>query len=131
MFRVTTSPTMPLATVSSSAVSSPPPLPQPNRFRARRPSLVVVCCKLGSVNAAESGGKDELTIGSPIIVVVAPPTLKTASSMPSLRVNSGLVKPGDVGRIVARKPKDVWAVRLAIGTYLIDGKHFKPLDVDE
>ncbi|RRT63760.1 hypothetical protein B296_00030831 [Ensete ventricosum] len=34
-------------------------------------------------------------------------------------------------RIIARKPKDVWAVRLAIGTYLIDGKYFKPLDVDE
>ncbi|KAK9153565.1 hypothetical protein Sjap_001045 [Stephania japonica] len=33
-------------------------------------------------------------------------------------------------RIVARKPKDVWAVRLAIGTYLIDAKHFKPLILD-
>ena len=30
---------------------------------------------------------------------------------------------------MARKPKDVWAVRLAVGTYLLDGKHFKPLDV--
>lgn len=34
-------------------------------------------------------------------------------------------------RIVARKPKDVWAVRLAIGTYLLDGRHFKPLDIEE
>ncbi|KAK8968285.1 hypothetical protein KSP40_PGU013530 [Platanthera guangdongensis] len=33
-------------------------------------------------------------------------------------------------RIVSRKPKDVWAVRLAICTYLIDGKHFRPLDLD-
>lgn len=30
---------------------------------------------------------------------------------------------------MARKPKDVWAVRLAVGTYLLDGKHFKPLEV--
>lgn len=30
---------------------------------------------------------------------------------------------------MARRPKDVWAVRLAVGTYLLDGKHFKPLDV--
>ncbi|CAA6653764.1 unnamed protein product [Spirodela intermedia] len=75
---------------------------------------------------ADSG---ELKIGSPIIVVEAPPTLKTATAMPSLRINNGLVKPGDVGRIVGRKPMDVWAVRLAIGTYLIDGKHFRSLDL--
>ena len=36
----------------------------------------------------------------------------------------------DLCRIVGRKPMDVWAVRLAIGTYLIDGKHFRPLDLD-
>lgn len=34
-------------------------------------------------------------------------------------------------RIVARKPKDVWAVRLTLGTFLMDGKYFKPLDLDE
>lgn len=34
-------------------------------------------------------------------------------------------------RIVSRKPMDVWAVRLTIGTYLIDGKYFKPLELDE
>ncbi|KAF5751669.1 hypothetical protein HS088_TW02G00685 [Tripterygium wilfordii] len=54
--------------------------------------------------------------------------IKTATSVPCLRVDSGLVKPGDVGRVVSRKPKDAWAVRLAIGTYLIDGKYFKPLE---
>jgi hypothetical protein len=27
--------------------------------------------------------------------------------------------------------KDVWAVRLSIGTYLIDAKYFKPLDIAE
>lgn len=85
-----------------------------------------------SVESNEKGsGHNELQIGSPIILVEAPPTLKTATSMPSLRVNNGEVKPGDVGRIVSRKPKDVWAVRLAIGTYLIDGRHFKPLDLEE
>eukprot|EP00262_Sarcandra_glabra_P020370 TRINITY_DN8073_c0_g1_i1.p1 TRINITY_DN8073_c0_g1~~TRINITY_DN8073_c0_g1_i1.p1 ORF type:complete len:123 (+),score=10.10 TRINITY_DN8073_c0_g1_i1:248-616(+) len=78
-----------------------------------------------------SEGSSSLHIGSPIIVVEAPATLKTADSMPSLKVNSGFVKPGDVGRIVARKPKDVWAVRLTIGTFLMDGKYFKPLDLDE
>ncbi|KAJ6386258.1 hypothetical protein OIU77_029264 [Salix suchowensis] len=73
----------------------------------------------------------KLGIGSPIVVIEAPKMIKTAATMPCLRVNTGLVKPGDVGRIVSRKPKDVWAVRLAIGTYLIDGKYFKPLELDE
>ncbi|XP_042020958.1 uncharacterized protein LOC121768478 [Salvia splendens] len=73
----------------------------------------------------------KLEIGSPIIVIEAPKLLKTASSVPCLRANAGLVNPGDVGRIVSRKPMDVWAVRLSIGTYLIDGKYFKPLELDD
>ncbi|KAL2322375.1 hypothetical protein Fmac_026754 [Flemingia macrophylla] len=77
----------------------------------------------------EKGSK--LEIGSPIIFIEAPKLIKTAATMPCLRVNYGLVKAGDVGRIVSRKPKDVWAVRLNIGTYLIDGKYFKPLDLAE
>ncbi|WOL05065.1 hypothetical protein Cni_G13788 [Canna indica] len=85
-------------------------------------------CQLDSEG---SGDKSDLRVGSPVVVVEAPPMLKTATAMPSLRINSGLVKHGDVGRIIARKPKDVWAIRLAIGTYLIDGKYFKPLDVIE
>ncbi|XP_027170758.1 uncharacterized protein LOC113770489 isoform X1 [Coffea eugenioides] len=81
--------------------------------------------KLG-IGSASKGSK--LGIGSPIVVVEAPKMIKTAASVPCLRVNAGLVKPGDVGRILSRKPKDVWAVRLSIGTYLIDGKYFKPLE---
>lgn len=40
----------------------------------------------------------KLEIGSPIIVTEAPQMLKTAASVPCLRINAGLVKPGDVGR---------------------------------
>ncbi|KAG9445205.1 hypothetical protein H6P81_016545 [Aristolochia fimbriata] len=80
---------------------------------------------------SSDGDKSSLRIGSPVIIVEAPTMLKTADSMPSLRANSGQVRAGDVGRVVARKPKDVWAVRLKIGTYLLDGKHFRSLDLDE
>lgn len=48
----------------------------------------------------ESKGSTKLEIGSPIIVVEAPKVIKTAASIPCLRVNSGLVKAGDVGRYV-------------------------------
>ncbi|KAJ3669932.1 hypothetical protein LUZ60_010256 [Juncus effusus] len=90
----------------------------------------VVRCESNSSNASQ-GGQVELTVGSPIVITVEPPALKTATAMPSLRANNGQIRAGDVGRIVARKPMDVWAVRLAIGTYLLDGKYFKPMDVEE
>nr|AKH05239.1 chlororespiratory reduction 42 [Habenaria pantlingiana] len=93
------------------------------------PGFFMIRCQSLPTPATE-GSRDGLQIGSPVVLVEAPPTLKTAVPMPSLRVNNGQVKAGDVGRIVSRKPKDVWAVRLAIGTYLIDGKHFRPLDLD-
>ncbi|KAF3439504.1 hypothetical protein FNV43_RR17782 [Rhamnella rubrinervis] len=99
-----------------------PPFKNPTTHKGSR--------RIISINCEYSKGS-KLEIGSPIIVIEAPKMIKTAASVPCLRVNSGLVKAGDVGRIVSRKPKDVWAVRLAIGTYLLDGKYFKPLELDE
>ncbi|KAI3991332.1 hypothetical protein MKX01_034651 [Papaver californicum] len=94
--------------------------------KLRKSNFAIKC------EASESSSSNsKLQIGSAIIFVDAPQTIKTATSIPCLRVNTGFVKPGDVGRIVASKPKDVWAVRLTMGTYLIDGKHFKPLEIDE
>ncbi|ESW18117.1 hypothetical protein PHAVU_006G014400 [Phaseolus vulgaris] len=92
-------------------------------------SSLIKCASKESSELPEKGSK--LEIGSPIIFIEAPKMIKTAATMPCLRVNTGQVKPGDVGRIVSRKPKDVWAVRLRIGTYLIDGKYFEPLDLAE
>ncbi|KAE8777974.1 hypothetical protein D1007_49201 [Hordeum vulgare] len=103
-----------------------PPLRFP-AFPARRCSaaIAVRCVNRDTPDTS----KANLKVGSPIVITEEPPMLKTAASVPSLRQNAGRVKPGDVGRIIARKPKDVWAVRLAVGTYLLDGKHFKPLEV--
>ncbi|PIN05756.1 hypothetical protein CDL12_21710 [Handroanthus impetiginosus] len=97
-----------------------------------RSQIIVTKCQVNESNAnLDSKKGPKLEIGSPIVVIEAPQLLKTAASVPCLRANAGLVKPGDVGRIVSRKPKDVWAVRLSIGTYLIDGKYFKPLELDD
>ncbi|XP_031109860.1 uncharacterized protein LOC116014019 [Ipomoea triloba] len=111
-----------LSPPSSSSTISMPKRIYPSRLQQQK-RLVIT--------KSELKDPSKLEIGSPIIVVEAPKYLKTADSVPCLRANPGLVKPGDVGRIVSRKPKDVWAVRLNIGTYLIDGKYFKPLEVDE
>ncbi|KAK2442692.1 DUF3148 family protein [Trifolium repens] len=71
-----------------------------------------------------------LNKGSPIIFIDAPKVIKTqASSIPW--PNFGLVKRGNVGRVVSKKSNDVWAVRLSIGIYIIEGKYFKPLDLAE
>ncbi|KAF9625850.1 hypothetical protein IFM89_027461 [Coptis chinensis] len=95
-------------------------------------SLIITKCEQTNDSSELSADQNStLKIGSAIIVVDAPKTIKTAASISCLKVNADLVKTGDVGRIVARKPKDVWAVQLAIGTYLIDGKHFRPLDLDQ
>ncbi|XP_015973571.1 protein CHLORORESPIRATORY REDUCTION 42, chloroplastic [Arachis duranensis] len=106
---------------------------QHNQLQRANAVTVVKCeSKDSSEDNIELQAKGpKLQIGSPIIFTEAPKMIKTAASVPCLRVNSGLVKPGDVGRIVSRKPKDVWAVRLSIGTFLIDGKYFKPLDLAE
>ncbi|KAM3213436.1 hypothetical protein ACQJBY_066046 [Aegilops geniculata] len=105
-----------------------PPLRFPSLPARRRSAAIAVrCVNRGTPDTS----KAKLKVGSPIVITEEPPMLKTAASVPSLRQNAGRVKPGDVGRIMARKPKDVWAVRLAVGTYLLDGKHFKPLEVVE
>lgn len=57
---------------------------------------------LSSTNSVEaylkSKATNKLEVGSPIIVTEAPRWIKTATAMPSLRVNSGHINAGDVGR---------------------------------
>ncbi|OEL21207.1 hypothetical protein BAE44_0017776 [Dichanthelium oligosanthes] len=116
------------AAVSSHYASSPA---QVAAFPVRRrPGGVAVRCAPSGGVAPAGDTKSTLKVGSPIVILEAPVMLKTAASVPSLRHNNGQVKVGDVGRVMARKPKDVWAVRLAVGTYLLDGKFFRPLDAD-
>ena len=65
----------------------------------RHPNAVNVKCE--SMEESElpaNAKKSKLAVGSPVIVVEAPRMIKTAASVPCLRVNSGLVKLGDVGR---------------------------------
>jgi len=59
-------------------------------------SSLVKCASKESSELPEKGSK--LEIGSPIIFIEAPKMIKTAATMPCLRVNTGQVKAGDVGR---------------------------------
>ncbi|CAJ1964525.1 unnamed protein product [Sphenostylis stenocarpa] len=118
--------------LSSCALTKPFLRVQSLKHAVQRQNGVLALIKCASRESSELPEKgSKLEIGSPIIFIEAPKMIKTAANMPSLRVNTGQVKAGDVGRIVSRKPKDVWVVRLRIGTYLVDGKYFKPLDLAE
>jgi Protein of unknown function (DUF3148) len=91
---------MSLPWFSSSHLTSPKPsLPlnfEPSCLAQRAQRWVFVSkCATNS-----EGGKAELKIGSPIVIIEAPPVVKTATPMPSLRANTGQVKAGDVGRSV-------------------------------
>ncbi|KAL3689763.1 hypothetical protein R1sor_016072 [Riccia sorocarpa] len=94
---------------------------------------VEVDCSLSSSSdevVRKLNARANLAIGSPVVVVEAPPLLKTAEPMPMMRPNKGLIKVGEAGRVIDRKPKDVWAVRFVAGAYLIDGKYFEPILVE-
>ncbi len=69
-------------------------------IQIRCPSVVTIKCesKEPSAEAGLPAKSSKLEIGSPVIFIEAPKMMKTAASVPCLRVNSGLVKPGDVGR---------------------------------
>ncbi|GMN46971.1 hypothetical protein TIFTF001_016143 [Ficus carica] len=87
--------------ISNSLLSLKPVLPKtPSFFHKGRSSLIFSSIKSeSSADNNESAKRhSKLEIGSPIVVVEAPKIIKTAASVPCLRVNSGLVNPGDVGR---------------------------------
>lgn len=68
--------------------------------RSRTKGFVSKCELNEQSFSTESVKKDasKLSIGSPVVITEAPQMIKTAASVPCLRVNGGLVNPGDVGR---------------------------------
>lgn len=92
---------LPLSSPSASFLkASTPSAMQSNCLKPRiRYTGFVTNCESSSRSREDPpAGSSSLRIGSPVIVVEAPATLKTADSMPTLKVNMGQVKQGDVGR---------------------------------
>lgn len=71
----------------------------------------------------------EFSIGQKVILVVQPPYIKTAESMPILRPPN-VVRLGEVGTILNRKPGNYWAVRFEKGAFLMDSQYIKAVAVD-
>lgn len=72
------------------------------KYQQQRPNTSVTFVRCESKDSSEENEllekRSKLNKGSPVIIIEAPKMIKTAASLPCLRVNSGLVKPGDVGR---------------------------------
>jgi hypothetical protein len=60
------------------------------RLEAQRDAIEA---KLGGMKI-----KETLEVESPVVIIEAPPMLKTAEPMPMMRPNTSIIKPGDAGR---------------------------------
>ncbi|CAM6079657.1 unnamed protein product [Sphagnum tenellum] len=54
--------------------------------------------QVGTKSGGQMKVKEALELGSPILILQAPPMLKTAEPMPMLRPNVGTIYSGDAGQ---------------------------------
>ena len=71
----------------------------------------------------------EFDIGQKVRLVVQPPYIKTAESMPMLRPPN-VVRLGEVGTILNCKPGNYWTVRFEKGAFLIESQYIEDASVD-
>ncbi|MCL2934214.1 MAG: DUF3148 domain-containing protein [Trichodesmium sp. MAG_R03] len=71
----------------------------------------------------------EFFIGQKVRLVVQPPYIKTAESMPILRPPN-VVRLGEVGTVLSCKSGNYWAVRFKKGAFLIESQYIEALSVD-
>ena len=63
-------------------------------------------------------------VGDRVKIATSPPYLKSADPMPMLRPPD-LVKIGDEGTVVSRKPGGYLGIRLSQGSFLIDAQYLE------
>ncbi|ERN42000.1 protein of unknown function (DUF3148) [Rubidibacter lacunae KORDI 51-2] len=64
-------------------------------------------------------------IGEKVRIVAMPAYVKTAEPMPMLRPPS-VIRLGEEGTLVDRRPGGYWCVRFPKGTFLIESRYFEP-----
>lgn len=73
---------------------------------------------------AENESVKAFEVGDRVKIASLPPYLKSADPMPMLRPPD-LVKLGDEGTILSRKPGGYLGIRFSQGTFLIDGQYLE------
>ncbi|MFB2881723.1 regulatory protein SipA [Floridanema aerugineum] len=68
----------------------------------------------------------EFRIGEKVRVVALPPYVKTAEPMPMLRPPD-VIKLGEEGVVIDRRPGGYWGVRFARGNFLLDTQYIESI----
>jgi hypothetical protein len=66
----------------------------------------------------------EITAGSKVRLIAAPPYLKTAEPMPMLRP-ADIIAVGEAGVVMDRRPGGYWGVRFARGAFLLEEQYLE------
>jgi Protein of unknown function (DUF3148) len=69
----------------------------------------------------------EFIVGSKVRVVALPPYVKTADTMPMLRPPD-IIKIGEEGIVLDRRPGGYWGVRFSRGAFLIDSQYIESVE---
>ncbi len=73
---------------------------------------------------------DEFSVGDCVKVQTLPPYYKTADPMPMLRPPN-VIKLGEKGIIMDRRPGGYWVVHFARGAYLVDSQYLALVTEEE
>lgn len=69
----------------------------------------------------------KFTIGQKVKLVAQPPYVKTAEPMPILRPPN-VVRLGEEGIVLDRRPGGYWGVRFEKGAFLLDSQYIEAVD---
>ncbi|KAF3884185.1 MULTISPECIES: regulatory protein SipA [Nostocales] len=69
----------------------------------------------------------EFAVGSKVRIVSLPPYVKTAEPMPMLRPPD-VIRIGEEGIVIDRRPGGYWGVRFARGAFLLDSQYIEPVE---
>lgn len=69
----------------------------------------------------------EFEIHQKVKVIAIPPYVKTAEPMPILRPSS-VIKLGEVGVVIDRRPGGYWGILFSKGAFLIDSQYLEGAD---
>ncbi|NET37661.1 MAG: DUF3148 domain-containing protein [Cyanothece sp. SIO1E1] len=72
----------------------------------------------------------EFSVGDRVKITVLPPYVKTAEPMPMLRPPN-VVKLGEEGVILDRRPGGYWSIRFSQGTFLLDSQYIDGVNLNE
>ena len=71
----------------------------------------------------------EFSVGDKVKLIESPPYIKTAEPMPMLRPPN-VVKVGEEGTILDRRPGEYWAIRFKNGAFLLESRYLEAVSSD-